>query len=66
MFGFTHNADRKLVTDPTQQRERDGSSGCTLKGCRHKISADLAARGVKLSHVTIRKIITGRSPGGTS
>ena len=26
----------------------------------YKISADLAARGVKLSHVTVRKIIAGR------
>jgi hypothetical protein len=26
----------------------------------YKISADLASRGVKLSHVTIRKIVAGR------
>jgi hypothetical protein len=28
----------------------------------YKISADLASRGVKLSHVTIRKVIAGRNP----
>jgi len=27
----------------------------------YKISAELAGRGVKLSHVTVRKIIAGRS-----
>jgi hypothetical protein len=26
------------------------------------VSADLASRGVKLSHVTIRKVIAGRNP----
>jgi hypothetical protein len=29
----------------------------------YKISADLASRGVKLSHVTVRKIIAGRQQG---
>jgi len=47
---------------PEQQRELrrirkladDGLSPC-------QISADLASRGVKLSHVTVRKIIAGRN-----
>jgi putative DNA-invertase from lambdoid prophage Rac len=65
MFGFTHDADRKLVPDPAQQRELRRIKRLHAEGLSpYKISADLAARGVKLSHVTIRKIIAGRR--GTS
>jgi hypothetical protein len=31
----------------------------------YKISADLATRDIKLSHVTVRKIIAGRGPGSS-
>jgi hypothetical protein len=65
--GFTHDADRKLVPDPAQRRELRRIKRLHAEGLSpYKISADLAERGVKLSHITIRKIIAGRSPAGTS
>jgi putative DNA-invertase from lambdoid prophage Rac len=67
MFGFTYDTDRKLVPVPDQQRELRRIKRLHAEGLSpYKISADLAERGVKLSHITIRKIIAGRSPAGTS
>ena len=67
MFGFTYGADRKLVPVPEQQRELRRIKRLHAEGLSpYKISADLAERCVKLSHITIRKIIAGRSPAGTS
>ncbi len=57
-FGFTYDADRKLVPVPEQQREIRRIKRLAAKGMSpRKISADLATRGVKLSHVTIAKIV---------
>jgi hypothetical protein len=59
-FGFIYDAG-KLVAVPKDQnalrRIRElHAEGLSLR----KISADLASQGVKLSHVTIRKVIAGR------
>ena len=55
------------MPDPAQQRELRRIQRLHAEGLSpYKISADLAERGVKLSHVTIRKIIAGWSPAGTS
>ena len=62
-FGFTYDADRKLV--PVAEQQKALRRIRTLHGeglSPYKISADLASRGVKLSHVTIRKVIAGRNP----
>jgi DNA invertase Pin-like site-specific DNA recombinase len=60
-FGFAYNADKRLVPVPEQQRELRRIRKLHTEGLSpYKISADLASRGVKLSHVTIRKIIAGR------
>ncbi len=57
-FGFTYDADRKLVPVREQQREIRRIQQLAAQGMSsRKISADLARRGVKLSHVTIGKII---------
>jgi putative DNA-invertase from lambdoid prophage Rac len=62
-FGYRHDADRKLVPVPEQQRELRRIHKLHAEGLSpYKISADLAERGVKLSHVTVRKIIAGRQP----
>jgi hypothetical protein len=46
---------------PEQQRELRRIRKLHADGLSpYKISADLASRGVKLSHVTIRKIVAGR------
>ena len=48
---------RNLVPVPEQQRELHRIRKLAADGLSpYKISADLATRGVKLSHVTIRKI----------
>jgi site-specific DNA recombinase len=58
-FGFKYDSDRKLVPVPAQQRELQRIRQLAGEGLSpRKISADLASRGVKLSHVTVRKIIT--------
>jgi DNA invertase Pin-like site-specific DNA recombinase len=60
-FGYAYDADRKLVPVPEQQKELRRISTLHAKGLSpYKISDDLAKRAVKLSHVTIRKIIAGR------
>ena len=58
-FGFTYDDDRrKLVPIPTQQKalrriRKLHAAGMTSRA----ISADLAQRGIKVSHVTITKIV---------
>ncbi|MBV9784890.1 MAG: recombinase family protein [Acidisphaera sp.] len=57
-FGYRRDAGRKLVPDPEQQRELQRIKRLAGRGWSpRKISADLASRGVKLSHVTIGKLI---------
>jgi putative DNA-invertase from lambdoid prophage Rac len=60
-FGYAYDTDRRLVPVPELQPELRRIKRLSAKGLSpYKISADLAARGVKLSHVTVRKIIAGR------
>jgi putative DNA-invertase from lambdoid prophage Rac len=62
-FGFTYDADKRLVPVPEQQKELRRIKRLASRGLSpYRISEDLASRGVKLSHVTVRKILTGR-PG---
>ena len=63
-FGYAYGADHKLVQVPEQQNELRRIRALHAKGLSpYRISADLAERGVKLSHVTVRKIIAGRAAG---
>ena len=60
-FGFAYDTDRRLVPVPDQQKALRRIRTLHAEGLSpYKISADLALRGVKLSHVTVRKIITDR------
>src|SRR5262245_14180447 len=60
-FGWTYDADRKLQPVAEQQKALSRIHRLHGKGLLpYKIAADLASRGVKLSHVTIRKIVTDR------
>jgi putative DNA-invertase from lambdoid prophage Rac len=60
-FGFAYDADKMLVPVPEQQKELRRIKRLATRGLSpYRISADLAERDVKLSHVTIRKIIAGR------
>jgi putative DNA-invertase from lambdoid prophage Rac len=60
-FGFTYDANHKLVPVPEQQKALRRIHKLAADGLSpYKISADIAERGVKLSHVTVRKIIAGR------
>lgn len=63
-FGYTRDADRTLVPAPEQQRAIRRIRALAAKGLSpRKISADLAKRDVKLSHVTVAKLIAaGRVP----
>jgi DNA invertase Pin-like site-specific DNA recombinase len=60
-FGFTYDGDRrKLVPIPSQQKALRRIQKLHGEGMPSRtISADLAKRGIKLSHVTITKIIAG-------
>jgi DNA invertase Pin-like site-specific DNA recombinase len=61
-FGFTYDAERKLVPVPDQQRALRRIRTLHAEGLSpYKISDDLKARGTPLSHVTVRKIIAARS-----
>jgi hypothetical protein len=56
-FGWAHDAERRLVPVPEQQKAIRWIQKLAAEGLSpYKISDDLKARGVKLSHVTIRKI----------
>jgi putative DNA-invertase from lambdoid prophage Rac len=60
-FGWTYDADRKLQPVAEQQKALRRIRRLHGEGLSpYKISADLASHGVKLSHVTIRKITTDR------
>lgn len=57
-FGWTYNAERKLVPMPEQQKALRRIRTLHAQGFSpRKISADLGARGMKLSHVTINKLV---------
>ena len=58
-FGFEKGVKgEKLVPVEAEQRELRRIHQLAAQGCStHRIKADLASRGHKLSHVTIRKII---------
>jgi DNA invertase Pin-like site-specific DNA recombinase len=61
-FGWTYDAERKLVEVPEQQRAIKRIHRLAGQGLSpYRISADLAEHGVKLSHVTVRKIVAGRA-----
>jgi putative DNA-invertase from lambdoid prophage Rac len=61
-FGWSYDAAHKLVPDREQQKALRRIRKLADDGLSpYRISADLAERGVKLSHVTVRKIIAGRS-----
>jgi DNA invertase Pin-like site-specific DNA recombinase len=61
-FGWVYDEQKRLVEVPEQQEHLRHIRRLHAKGLSpYKISADLAARGVKLSHVTIRKIVAERS-----
>ena len=60
-FGYRHDENRKLVPVPEQQSALRRIQKLAAKGLSpYKISTDLADRGVKLSLVTVRKIIAER------
>jgi DNA invertase Pin-like site-specific DNA recombinase len=60
-FGFRHDDQRRLVPIPEQQVELRRIHELAAWGLSpYKIVADLATRGVKLSHVSVRKIIAAR------
>ena len=61
-YGWVYDRDGKFVAVPEQQQTIQRIRKLARKGLSpYKISADLAERGVKLSHVTVRKIIAGRA-----
>lgn len=63
-FGWSYDADKQLAPVPDQQRALRRIKKLAADGLSpYRISGDLAARGVKLSHVTIRKIVSGRAAG---
>jgi hypothetical protein len=60
-FGWVYDADKKLEPVPEQQQVLRRIRKLAGEGLSpRKISRTLAMRGVKLSHVTIRKIIAGQ------
>jgi DNA invertase Pin-like site-specific DNA recombinase len=60
-FGFSYDAEHRLVPVPEQQKALRRIRKLADEGLSpYRISADLAERGTKLSHVTVRKIIAGR------
>lgn len=60
-FGWQHDAERKLVPVPDQQKALRRIRTLHDQGLSpYKIADDLKARGTPLSHVTIRKVIAGR------
>ena len=66
-FGFVYDDDKRLQPVPEQQAvlrriRKLAGEGLTPR----KISRTLAMRGVKLSHVTVGKILARRQPGSPS
>ena len=64
-FGFTYDDDRrKLVPIPSQQKALRRIRKLHAEGMASRaIRADLAQRGIKVSHVTITKIIASAAAG---
>jgi putative DNA-invertase from lambdoid prophage Rac len=63
-FGWTYNTERRLVPIPEQQAAIRRIQKLHAEGCSSRtISADLAARGVKLSHVAVQKVVTREDRG---
>ena len=61
-FGWIYDAEKKLVPVPEQQEALRRIRKLADQGLSpYEISADLAQRGVRLSHVTVRKIMAGRT-----
>jgi site-specific DNA recombinase len=57
-FGFTYDADRKLVPVPEQQKALRRIHKMNAEGASsRKISAELAAMGFRLSHISVQKIV---------
>jgi putative DNA-invertase from lambdoid prophage Rac len=57
-FGFTYDADHKLVAIPEQQKALQRIHELAGQGASsRKISAELATMGFKLSHISVQKII---------
>jgi uncharacterized protein YoaH (UPF0181 family) len=64
-FGFTYDdARRMLVPVPSQQKALRRIRQLHAEGMTSRaISADLAQRGIKVSHVTITKIVASAAAG---
>ena len=63
-FGFTCDDSRKLVPIPSQQKALRRIQKLHAAGMASRaISADLAQRGIKVSHVTITKIVASAAAG---
>jgi hypothetical protein len=57
-FGWVYDAEKKLVEVPEQQEALRRIRKLADQGLTpYKICADLAQRGVRLSHMTVRKIV---------
>jgi DNA invertase Pin-like site-specific DNA recombinase len=64
-FGWIYNAERKLVAVPAQQRVLRQIRKLAGEGLSpRRISAELADRGVQLSHMGVRKILRRAGVGG--
>jgi DNA invertase Pin-like site-specific DNA recombinase len=60
-FGWTHDAERRLVEVPEEQQALRRIAALHAEGLSPRgIAAALKERGTPVSHVTIRKIIAGR------
>jgi DNA invertase Pin-like site-specific DNA recombinase len=60
-FGWTYDAERRMVPIPEQQAELRRIHQLAANGLSpRQISADLGSRGVKLSHVSVRNILTSK------
>jgi DNA invertase Pin-like site-specific DNA recombinase len=61
-FGYTVNAEKRIVEVPEEQQAIQRIHKLHTKGLSpYRIADDLKERGTPVSHVTIRKIIAGRS-----
>jgi DNA invertase Pin-like site-specific DNA recombinase len=61
-FGFTYDAERKLVAIPEQQQAIERMRELHADGMSlRKIAAELAAEGHKLSHMSVANILAARS-----
>jgi Resolvase, N terminal domain len=66
-FGYSYDAEHRLVPVPEQQAALRRIRKLAAEGLSpYKIADDLASRDVKLSHVTIRKIVSADRPASSS